>query len=280
MQEKTENNEVTENTVILIVSFGTSCNDSRDAAIGAIEKAIENKFPEYEVRRAFTSRSILDKLKAHGGMEIDSVEEALDRAAADGIANLIVQPTFVVDGYESAGLARVLRNHTEKFDRIILGKPLLSDDADFEAVVKVITEKTVEYDDGETAICFVGHGTEADSNEVYLKLLRLLNSAGYENHYIGTIKAEPALDDVIAALRKKSSYKRVVLAPLMAAAGVHVRKEMYGDEDNSWKSVLQSDGYEVECIMEGLGQIPAIQELYAEHAKEAVIAIFSGSLSD
>lgn len=257
-------------TAILVVSFGTSYNDSRDITIGAIEDAIAKKFPEYEVRRAFTSQIIIDILEEREGLEIDNVEEALDRAAADGVKNLVVQPTHLMDGYEYTDLVNALADYEDKFDQIAVGEPLLTSDADYDAVVQAITGKTASYDDGETAICFMGHGTEADSNAVYATLQNKLTEAGYENYYIGTVEAEPSLDDVKEALKAKGTYKKVVLEPLMVVAGDHANNDMAGDEEDSWKTVLTNEGYEVECLIEGLGQIPAIQELYVEHAQAAV----------
>lgn len=263
-QEQTQSD-----TVILVVSFGTSYNDSRDVTIGAIETAIAEAFPEYETRRAFTSQIIIDKLKERDGLEIDNVEEALDRAVSDGVKELIVQPTHLMDGYEYTDLAKALTDYVDRFDKIILSKPLLSDEADFDAIMSAITEKTASYDDGETAICFMGHGTEADSNGVYEKLARKLWDNGYENYYIGTVEAQPSLDDVLASMEGKG-YRRVVLEPLMVVAGDHANNDMAGDEEGSWKTILTQKGYEVECVMEGLGQIPAVRDRYVEHVKTAV----------
>lgn len=257
-------------TAILVVSFGTSYNESRDITIGAIEKAIADAFPDYEVRRAFTSQIIIDKLKERDGLEIDNVEEALDRAVEDGIKTLVVQPTHLMNGYEYTDLADALKDYEDKFDQVVLAEPLLTSDEDFDAVAKAITEKTADYDDGETAICFMGHGTEAASNEVYAKMQDTLTAAGYENYYIGTVEAEPSLDDVLEALQDKGTYKKVVLEPLMVVAGDHANNDMAGDEEDSWKTILTEEGYEVECILEGLGQISAIQNIYVAHTKAAV----------
>lgn len=278
-EESSEEEQQTKSdAAILVVSFGTSYNDSRDITIGAIEEAIAAACPEYEVRRAFTSQIIIDKLKDRDGLEIDNVGEALDRAVADGIKELMVQPTHLMNGYEYTDLAEELTDYLDKFDKIVLGEPLLTDDADFDAVIKAITERTASYDDGETAICFMGHGTEAASNGVYAKLQDMLTEEGYENYYIGTVEAEPSLDDVIAALNEKGSYKKVVLEPLMVVAGDHANNDMAGDEEDSWKIALEQEGYEVECILEGLGQLPAIQDVYVEHIKTAIEAgtAFSG----
>lgn len=273
--EETENKATEEETVagnqaILVVSFGTSYNESRDVTIGAIENAIADAFPEYEVRRAFTSQIIIDKLKERDGLEIDNVEEALDRAAADGIKNLVVQPTHLMDGFEYTDLADALKNYEGKFDQIALAEPLLTSDADFDAVINAITGHTASYDDGETAICFMGHGTEADSNVIYAKLQEKVTAAGFENYFIGTVEAEPSLDDVLAAVKEKGTYKKVVLEPLMVVAGDHANNDMAGDEDDSWKSTFEKEGFEVECLLEGLGQNEAIQQIYVEHTKAAV----------
>lgn len=257
-------------SAILVVSFGTSYNDSRDITIGGIENAIAAAFPETEVRRAFTSQIIIDKLKERDSLEIDNVEEALDRAVADGIKELTVQPTHLMDGYEYHDLAKELSEYRDKFDKIILSTPLLMKDADFDAVIAAITEKTASYDDGQTAICFMGHGTEAESNGIYAKFQEKLAQGGYENYYIGTVEAAPTLEDVIAQLKEKGSYKRVVLEPLMVVAGDHANNDMAGAEEDSWKSILEKEGYEVECVLEGLGQISSIQNLYVDHAKAAV----------
>jgi len=256
-------------TAILVVSFGTSYNESRDATIGATEAAIQAGFPQYEVRRAFTSQIIIDKLAERDGLEIDNVTQALDRAAADGIKNLIVQPTHLMNGFEYTDLADELATYEDTFDQIVLGEPLLTSDEDFEAVIAAITSDTSSYDDGQTAIVFMGHGTEADSNGVYAKMQEMITADGFDNYYIGTVEATPSLDDIISALDGKG-YTRVVLEPLMVVAGDHANNDMAGDEDDSWKSILTGEGYEVECILEGLGQKPAIQEIYADHVKAAV----------
>ncbi len=257
-------------TAILVVSFGTSYNDSRDITIGAIEEAITEAYPEYEVRRAFTSQIIIDVLKDRDSLEIDNVTEALDRAVADGVKELIVQPTHLMNGLEYNDLAVELTKYLDKFDKIALSEPLLMSEADFDAVVKAITEKTASYDDGETAICFMGHGTEAESNGVYATLQEKLVAGGYENYYVGTVEAAPTLDDVIAALKAKGNYKKVVLEPLMVVAGDHANNDMAGAEEDSWKTILEQEGYEVECIIEGLGQIEAVQDVYVAHLKSAM----------
>ena len=265
-----ETQQESKDKAILVVSFGTSYNDSREITIGAIESAIAAEFAEYDVRRAFTSQIIIDILEDRDKLEIDNVVEALDRAVEDGIKELVVQPTHLMNGHEYDDLTKELSGYVDKFNKIILAEPLLMSDADFDAVVKAITEKTTSYDDGETAICFMGHGTEAASNGVYAKLQEKLTESGYENYYVGTVEAAPTLEDVSAALKAKGTYKKVVLEPLMVVAGDHANNDMAGAEEDSWKSILEKEGYQVECVLEGLGQIPAIQDIYVAHTQAAI----------
>ena len=257
-----------EQTAILVVSFGTSFNDSRDITIGAIERAIGGAFPQYEARRAFTSQMIIDKLKKRDGLAIDNVKEALDRAAADGIRRLVVQPTHLMNGLEYMDVIEELEKQRETFDRILVGEPLLTEDRDFQAVAQAIAAATRSYDDGETAIVFMGHGTEAASNKVYEKMQETLLAEGFENYFIGTVEADPSLEDIVAALRKAGPYRRVVLEPLMVVAGDHANNDMAGDDEDSWKQVLISQGYEVECIIRGLGELEDIRKIYVEHVRE------------
>ncbi len=256
-------------TAILVVSFGTSYHKSRDITIGAIEKAIADAFPEYEVRRAFTAQIIIDILKERDGLEIDNVTEALDRAVADGVHNLIVQPTHLMNGLEYQDVIAELEKYRDDFDQLVVGEPLLTSDKDFEAVARAITDAAGSYEDGETAILYMGHGTEAESNQVYAKMQETLNADGFGNYYIGTVEAKPDLEDILAALKENGSYKRVVLAPLMVVAGDHANNDMAGEKEDSWKSVLTAEGYETECVLQGLGELEAIRQIYVEHVKAA-----------
>lgn len=254
---------------ILVVSFGTSYNDSRDITIGAVEEAIADAFPDYEVRRAFTSDIIMDILADRDNLEIDTVEEALERAAADGIKTLIVQPTHLMNGFEYTDLANALTDYADSFEQLALAEPLLTSDADFDAVAEAIAADTAAYAEGNTAICFMGHGTEAESNSVYAKLQDVLTARGYFDYYIGTVEATPTLDDVVAAV-DAGEYSKVVLQPLMVVAGDHANNDMAGDEEGSWKDVFTKAGYEVECVIRGLGQLEAIQDIYVAHTQAAI----------
>ena len=254
---------------LLVISFGTSFNDSRRLTIGGIEAALEKAFPDWSVRRGFTSQIIIDHVRTRDGEEIDNVDEALNRAADNGVKTLLVQPTHLMHGYEYNDLVDELAMYADAFDKIAVGEPLLTSDEDFARVAEIIVEATKEYDDGETAICFMGHGTEAESNDVYAKMQQVLKDKGYENYYIGTVEAEPSLDDVLEAV-KEGDYKKVVLEPLMIVAGDHANNDMAGDEPDSWKSTFEAEGYEVTCLLRGLGEMEPIQELFVEHALAAV----------
>ena len=257
---------------LLVVSFGTSFNDSRRLTIGAIESALEKAFPEYAVRRGFTSQIIIDHVAKRDGEIIDNMQEALDRAVDNGVKTLVVQPTHLMNGLEYEEMSKAIAQYSDAFEQISIGQPLLTSDEDFQAVAKAITEATADYDDGETAIVFMGHGTEAESNGVYAKMQQVLTDGGYAHYYVGTVEATPSLDDVLEAV-KQGSYKRVVLRPLMVVAGDHANNDMAGDEDDSWKTTFEKEGYEVVCEVEGLGAREAVQQLYVEHAQAAVDAL-------
>ena len=254
---------------LLVVSFGTSFNDSRRLTVGAIEKALQEAYPDWSVRRAFTSQIIIDHLAKRDGEIIDNVHDALERAIRNGVKILVVQPTHLMDGFEYNDLKKELAAYADAFDQIVLGDALLTIDRDFDMVAEAIVEATAAYDDGETAVCFMGHGTEAASNGVYAKMQTVLSEAGCEHYYIGTVEAEPSVEDVLESVRA-GSCKRVVLRPLMIVAGDHANNDMAGDEADSWKSVFEAAGYEVSCVVEGLGQLPAIRQLIVEHAGEAL----------
>lgn len=256
-------------TELLVVSFGTSYNDNRRLTIGAIEEAMEKAFPDYAVRRGFTSQIIIDHVKDRDGEVIDNVGEALDRAVANGVKTLVVQPTHLMNGLEYNDLVNEVAEYTDAFEKVAIGQPLLTSDQDFQTVANAIVEATKEYDDGETAICFMGHGTEADSNSVYAKMQQVLTDGGHANYFVGTVEAAPTLDDVLAMVQA-GGYTKVVLRPLMIVAGDHANNDMAGDEEGTWKKAFEDAGYEVTTVVSGLGELEAIQNLFVQHAQAAM----------
>lgn len=254
---------------LMVVSFGTSFNDNRRLTVGAIEEAMEKAFPDYSVRRGFTSQIIIDHVKSRDGEIIDNVGEALDRAVANGVKTLVVQPTHLMDGFEYNDLVNELAQYADAFESVSIGSPLLTSDEDFQVVAETIVEATASYDDGKTAICFMGHGTEADSNAVYAKMQQVLTDGGHEHYYVGTVEASPTVEDVLA-LVQAGEYERVVLRPLMIVAGDHANNDMAGDEEDSWKSIFEAAGYEVVCQVNGLGELESIQNLLVDHARAAM----------
>ena len=174
-----------------------------------------------------------------------------------------------MNGYEYTDLKEELDKYTGQFDAIKFGAPLLTSESDFDAVIEAMAASTKEYDDDQTVIAFMGHGTEADSNGVYAKLNEKLQEAGYKNYVVGTVEAEPSIEDVVK-FAQGGSYKRVVLQPLMVVAGDHANNDMAGDEEDSWKSILEDEGYEVVPVLKGLGELPGIQQLYVQHVADAL----------
>lgn len=254
--------------VVLAVSFGTSYDETREKTIGAVEKALQTAFPEYEVRRAFTSNIIKDIL-AERDIMVDDVKEAMDRLVSDGVKDVIIQPLHVMNGFEYDDAIEEITPYQDKFDSFKVGQPLLIADEDYAAVADALVDDNASYAADDTALVFMGHGTEHASNATYAKLQSVLTEKGYENIFIGTVEAEPSLEDMIEMV-KETSAKKVVLLPLMVVAGDHATNDMAGDEEDSWKSEFTAAGFEVEAVLKGLGEYKAIQDIYVQHAKDAV----------
>ena len=282
--------EIGENE-LLVVSFGTSFNDSRVEDIGGIEKALIEANPDWSVRRAFTAQIIINHVQARDGEKIDNVDQALDRAIANGVKNLVVQPTHLMHGAEYDELVEALDNYKDKFETVTVAEPLLGEvgsDAsvvndDKAKVAEAITAeavKTAGFDsldaakeDG-TAFVFMGHGTSHTAKVSYSQMATQMSELGYENVFIGTVEGEPeetACEAVIEAV-KEAGYTKVVLRPLMVVAGDHANNDMAGDDEDSWKSMFNASGAfeSVDCQIAGLGGIEAIQQIYVDHTKGAM----------
>ncbi len=272
--ESTETKAAAPKPVILVTSFGTSYNDSRHITIGAIEDAIREKYGhDYDVRRAFTAQIIIDKLKKRDNISIDNMTEALDRCVADGVTQVVVQPTHLMDGLEYNDIKDELEKYKDKFEKTSLGEPLLASDDDYSKVADAIKDAMAAYDDGKTAICLMGHGTEAESNKDYATMQDKFTEKGYTQFFVGTVEAEPTCDDVIAAAQA-AGYAKAVLAPLMVVAGDHANNDMADATDpESWAAKFIAAGFEVECVLKGLGQYDTIDDIYVEHTTAAVEAL-------
>ena len=257
-----------EDKVILVVSFGTSYNNNRALTIGAIEDDIRKEFSDFDVRRAFTSQMVINILKKRDDLAIDNVEEALERAVNDGVKTIIIQPTHVMNGTEyNYKIVDTVRKYEDKFENIAIGDPLLIGDDDFDCLIDSITSKGSA--DAGTANVFMGHGSPADSNAVYSTLQKKLEDKGFDNYFIGTVEAKPDFDDVLAMLND-GDFNKILLKPLMVVAGDHAQNDMAGDEDDSWKNMFIAEGYDVECVVEGLAQSSEIREVYIKHVQKVI----------
>lgn len=255
---------------LLIVSFGTSFNGSRAADIKGIEDALQAAYPDWSVRRAFTAQIIIDKLKKRDGITIDNMTEALDRCVEDGVKEIVVQPTHLMGGLEYTDVKDELDKYADKFDKISLGDPLLTSDDDYKKVAAAIKENMSSFDDGKTALCLMGHGTEADSNADYAKMQEVFKNEGLTQFFVGTVEAEPTCEDVIAAA-SAAGYKKAVLAPFMVVAGDHANNDMADETDpDSWAAKFVAAGFEVTCLLQGLGQNVAVDDIYVSHVDDAI----------
>ncbi len=254
-------------TGILVVSFGTSFRDSFEKNILAVENAIRDAFPGRELRRAFTSGMIIKKLRTRDGFAVPTVREALDGFLADGFTDLLVQPTHIINGHENDEMLSILASYREKFRSIRTGAPLLTGEEDYRTLIHALADEYAGLKD-EEALVLMGHGTGHHGNAAYPALNYMLKAEGYSRIHVGTIEGYPDLELVKKQVDIQRP-KKVILAPLMLVAGDHASNDMAGDDENSWKNRFLRDGYEVECILKGLGEYPAVRDLFATHAKEA-----------
>ncbi len=270
---------------ILVVSFGTSFNDSRTQDIGGIEKAIHEAYPDWSVRRAFTAQIIINHVQARDGEKIDNVQQALDRAVENKVQNLIVQPTHLMHGAEYDELVGILDGYKDKFASVKVAEPLLGEvgadptviNADKEAVAKAVVDHTLSEFGGQaqadaegTALVLMGHGTSHTANVTYNQMQAQMDQLGYKNVFIGTVEGEPEDTEcsVVIDKVKAAGYKKVILRPLMVVAGDHANNDMADEEDpESWYSMFKASGNfdDVICIIKGLGRIPEVENLYVAH---------------
>ena len=278
---------------ILVVSFGTSFNNSRAEDIGGVEKALQAAYPDWSVRRAFTAQIIINHVQARDDEKIDNMDQALERAVDNGVKNLVVQPTHLMHGAEYDELTEAVENYKDKFESVKIAEPLLGEvgadetaiNEDKAAVAEAITAeavKTAGFDSLDaakeegTAFVFMGHGTSHTAKISYSQMQTQMEQLGYENVFIGTVEGEPedtACEAVIEKL-KNAGYKKVILRPLMVVAGDHANNDMAGDDDDSWKSQFEASGVfdSIDTQIAGLGEIDAIQQLYVAHTQAAIDA--------
>ena len=276
---------------ILVVSFGTSFNDSRVQDIKSIEDAIQAAFPDWSVRRAFTAQIIINHIQARDGEAIDNMDQALERAVANGVKELVVQPTHLMHGAEYDEMMEALEGYKDKIETIRVAEPLLGEvgsdaaviNADKEAVAKAIVADTAA--DGGfadaaaaakegTAFVLMGHGTAHVAKVTYSQMQTQMSKLGYDNVFVGTVEGEPeetACEAVIEAV-KAAGYKNVILRPLMVVADDHANNDMAGDEEDSWKSMFEADGSfdSVTAQIAGLGSIAEVQDLYVAHTRAVI----------
>ena len=277
---------------LLVVSFGTSFNDSRVADIKSIEDALQEANPDWSVRRAFTAQIIINHIQARDGEKIDNMEQALERAVANGVKQLVVQPTHLMHGAEYDEMCAAIDKVRDKFESVEIAEPMLGEvgndatviNADKEAVAKAVVaaalsesgyESTAAAKEAGVAYVLMGHGTAHVAKVTYSQMATQMDKLGYENVFIGTVEGEPedtSCEAVIAAV-KEAGYTTVVLRPLMVVAGDHANNDMAGADEDSWKTMFEAAGFTVNCQISGLGRIADVQALYVAHTKAAIDAI-------
>ena len=259
---------MSEKKALLVVSFGTSYPETRKLTIEAIEEDLKAAFPDRAFYRAWTSKMIKKKLLERDGIQIDSVQQALERMASDGVTDVLVQPTHMLTGVEFEDTIRTIRSFVDSFAVIRMGRALIANEYDMKLLAKALETVFAE----ETAsgmMVFMGHGSERNAFPVYELLQKQFAEDGFPDVCVGTVEFEPGIEPVLAAIRSKHPSK-IWLTPLLVVAGDHALNDMSGDEEDSWKNQFSREGAEVTCIVKGLGEYPEVRQLYLEHAKAAV----------
>lgn len=248
---------------ILVVSFGTSHAETRAKTIGAIEKDIADAYPEYVVRRAFTSGMVIKILAHRDKLIVDDVNGAMEHLVGEGFQTVIVQPTHVINGDMNDQMVAMVRRYKDRFEELKFGRPLLTDTEDYQKVVRAIMDQFPDLNVNE-ALVLMGHGTGHQVNTVYASLDNTFKDMGYSNVFVGTVEACP---DIFAVMKQVRAYnpQKIILLPLMIVAGDHACNDMAGDGDDSWKNIFLRAGYEVRCILQGLGEFQAIRNIFLEH---------------
>ena len=252
---------------ILVVSFGTTYEDTRKVTIDAIEKKVRESFKDYEVRRAFTSHIIIKRLKERDNIFIDTPEEALEKLVHDGYEEVIVQPLHIIPGSEYDYVKEIVEFYRCQavFKKLMLGRPVIYKNDDYKVLIETIKHRLTS----EQVVIFMGHGSEHYANACYPCLQNLLIDRGFENVFIGTVEGYPSIYDVIKWV-KKNNIKKAKLIPLMLVAGDHAKNDMCSDDEDSWKSILEKEGVKVEVYLHGLGEEEKFQEIYIQHIKDAI----------
>ncbi len=259
---------------ILVVSFGTTHEDTRVKNIEKLEDGIA-KTSGRKVYRAWTSRMIIERIRERDGVKIDTVREAMDRMKDGGVTDLIVVPTHIINGVEYHQMLRDMEEYRPYFHSLKVTSPLLTEDSDYERVCTILCAEFQDYfrsnglSQEEFAIVLMGHGSEHFSNSAYAALDYRFKDMGQEHVFVGTVEAYPDVETVLKHV-KHSKYRKVLLTPFMLVAGDHAKNDMAGDEEESWKSVFEKEGYEVHCLVKGLGEYAPVREMFAKRVREAM----------
>ncbi len=266
---------------LLVVSFGTSFKETREKTICALEQDLRKEFPDRDFYRAWTSRIIIKKIAKTEGLIVDNLEEAMLHMKADGVTDVLVQPTHMTDGYENDRMKKVLLDFKDSFDVIRVGKPMLVCEDDIDYMSEAVLTEFPEVKEGKAALVLMGHGTplkcdgkeydpENNPNKVYPAQTSSFRKLGYDKVFVGTVEATPTLDDTIRDLKTAfPAPGKVYISPYLIVAGDHANNDMAGDEPDSWKNVIAAEGYEVVPVVKGLGEYPGIRARFVEHAREA-----------
>lgn len=255
---------VSKETAILVISFGTSYEETQKKTIEQIENDLHHAYPEYPLYRAWTSPKIRAKLLNRDGIHILNIDEAMTQMKEDGIKNVIVQPTYVITGFESDAMKQKVMAFEKDFNSVVICDSLMVTEQDKKEVCQAMAQEY--HPDSDEILLFMGHGTEHVANELYPEMDRLFKQSGYSNMHMGTVEGDFSIESFLDEL-KKIHPAHVHLAPFMIVAGDHATNDMSGDDEDSWKSILEKEGFSVTCTLKGLGEFPAVRNIFVRHTR-------------
>ncbi len=236
---------------ILVTSFGTSHKDTREKCLDVIENEVREKYGNEKVERAYTSGVIRRIVEKKEGIHIYDQKEGLEALKNKGYDEIITMSLHILGGIEYSKLSNEYGKVTQ---------PLLTTDEDYR---KIVNNEKFNDLEGNDAIIFMGHGSESAADVTYQRLQEEYIKAGKNNIFIATVEGKVTIEDVIEKL-KKTDYKKILLKPFMIVAGDHAKNDMASDEEDSWKTVLQNEGYEVTPVLKGMGEYKFIRDMFME----------------
>ncbi len=254
---------------ILIVSFGTTYKETREKNIERLAATVRENFPDWSIYQAYSSNKVRSILKTRDNIVVNSTREALKQMKADGVNEVAVLPTHIIDGIENNLMKQVIKAESHLFQKVSIASALLEGEEYYKLISKALWQEINELAQDDPVI-FMGHGSSHEADGNYEVLEAELRAVSGKEVYIATVEGSTTIEAVVERLNAVSTVKgRVLLLPFMLVAGDHAINDMAGEED-SFASLLIEKGYQPECILKGIGEYAMIRNIYIRHLREAI----------